>query len=92
MPKGEHFKKVNPRIHQVSFKVNKSELDQLNKIVSDVGMSIPEWIREQIMDTGAVNSLEKISVPKKVKTNTAPKPAKNEIDTGVHKGEQTSLF
>jgi hypothetical protein len=49
MPKGEHFKKENPRIIQVSFKVNQEEFDALQAIVQERNTSIPIWIREQIL-------------------------------------------
>ncbi len=84
MPKGEHFKKDNPRIHQVSFKVNKTELEQLQKIVKDASLSVPEWIRGQITNPKAV-TIVKTTKPRKPK----PKPSP---DSGVHKGEQTSMF
>lgn len=87
MPKGEHFKKDNPRIHQVSFKVNKTELEQLQKVVGEAGMSIPEWIRSQI-DKPNTSAPAKVTRPK---SKPKDKPT-SEIDTGVHKGDQTSLF
>lgn len=88
MPKGEHFKKDNPRIHQVSFKVNKTELEQLRQVVKEANLSIPEWIRRQIVDPKAViTKVEKV-VKTKIK-KTEPVAAS---DNGVHKGEQTSLF
>jgi|GEM_PF-3772117 len=85
MPKGEHFKKENPRIHQVSFKVNKTELEQLQEVVRKANVSIPEWIRGQIICPTKTRVPAKVSKPKKVKV-AAP------ADNGVHKGEQTSLF
>lgn len=48
MPKGEHFKKDNPRIIQVSFKVNKKEHEELKLQAQRKGKSVPEWIRERI--------------------------------------------
>ncbi len=84
MPKGEHFKKDNPRIHQVSFKVNKTELEELQKIVKDANLSVPEWIRGQITNPKDV-TIVKATKPRKSK----PKPSP---DSGVHKGEQTSMF
>lgn len=86
MPKGEHFKKDNPRIHQVSFKVNKTELEQLQQVVKEANLSIPEWIRQQIADPSASSIVKvKTAKPKKTKQKTSP-------DDGVHKGEQTSMF
>ena len=85
MPKGEHFKKENPRIHQVSFKVNKTELEQLQLVVKEANLSIPEWIRKQITDPQPTITNVKVPKAKKAKPKTSP-------DDGVHKGEQTSLF
>lgn len=86
MPKGEHFKKDNPRIHQISFKVNKTELEQLQQVVKEANLSIPEWIRQQIVDPKATSIVKvKTAKPKKAKPQTSP-------DDGVHKGEQTSMF
>lgn len=86
MPKGEHFKKDNPRIHQISFKVNKTELEYLQQVVKEAHLSIPEWIRQQITDPKAASTVKvKIVKPKKTKPKTSP-------DDGVHKGEQTSMF
>ncbi len=48
MPKGEHFKKPNPRINQVSFKVSDKELEALRALASAQGLSVPEWIRTKI--------------------------------------------
>ncbi|QCK15115.1 hypothetical protein [Mangrovivirga cuniculi] len=48
MPKGEHFKKDNPRIHQVSFKVNATELSSLKQIIEKENMGMAEWFRHQI--------------------------------------------
>jgi hypothetical protein len=66
MPKGEHFKKPNPRINQVSFKVNDKELAALKSICNTAGLSIPEWIRKQI-------ELENSGAPKR----PATKPLKS---------------
>jgi hypothetical protein len=89
MPKGEHFKKENPRIHQVSFKVNKTELEQLQAVVKQANVSIPEWIRGQIIsptkNVAPAKVAVKVAKPKKAKV-AAP------VDNGVHKGEQTSMF
>lgn len=85
MPKGEHFKKENPRNHQISFKVNKTELDQLRKLTQESGLSIPEWLRSHI------TSNEKIPVPPK--TKPVKKIAKKTNDSvGENREDQTSLF
>ncbi|MDH5366272.1 MAG: hypothetical protein OEW67_04750 [Cyclobacteriaceae bacterium] len=81
MPKGEHFKKENPRNYQVSFKVNKTELDQLRKLTQESGLSIPEWLRSHII-------LDESVKPKPVK-KTAKKSNK---DLGKNSEDQTSLF
>ena len=52
MPRGEHFKKDNPRINQVSFKVSDTELVQLKEIASKENLSVAEWLR------GKITSLE----------------------------------
>jgi len=89
MPKGEHFKKENPRIHQVSFKVNKTELDILQGKVKEANVSIPEWIRQHITSDGSAGQVvaKKKAAPKKAKAKKVEGPT-----DGVHKGEQTSLF
>jgi hypothetical protein len=87
MPKGEHFKKENPRIHQVSFKVNKTELEQLQQVVKDANLSIPEWIRQQIINPDSTTAKPKVAKPIKAKK---VKPVVQ--DSGVHKGEQTNMF
>jgi seryl-tRNA synthetase len=48
MPKGDHFKKTEPRIHQISFKVSAKELEKIEALAQNKAMTIPEWIREQI--------------------------------------------
>lgn len=48
MPKGEHFKKPNPRNTQVSFKVNDAEWQRLKDLADGTGVSIPQWLRLQI--------------------------------------------
>ncbi len=48
MPRGEHFKKDNPRINQVSFKVNDNELVELKEIAKKANQSVAEWLRGQI--------------------------------------------
>ena len=78
MPKGAHFKKENPRIYQVSFKVNKTELERLQEVVKKANLSVPEWIRQQVTSG-------KTTARKTQKT----KPS---LDTGVHKGQQISMF
>ncbi|NMM50008.1 hypothetical protein [Marinigracilibium pacificum] len=90
MPKGEHFKKNNPRIHQVSFKVNATELSELKQILAKEKMGMAEWFRSQITvysgsDNPVVKQKEvkqtivKTVEPPKVeqkKVSTAPKPNK----------------
>lgn len=78
MPKGEHFKKPNPRINQVSFKVNDKELAQLQKLADDRGMSVPQWLRQQITDGGQPSAAT-------AKTKAPSKPEKP-------KKAQMSLF
>ena len=78
MPKGEHFKKPNPRINQVSFKVNDIELEKLNELVSRLNTSVPEWIRSQIHQ-----SYEALP---KIKPEVAPENNDGEIEN------QMSLF
>ena len=48
MPRGEHFKKENPRINQVSFKVNDSELKALQDLAKKEGIAVATWLRNQI--------------------------------------------
>ncbi len=48
MPKGEHFKKQNPRNTQVSFKVNEEEWGKLSELAGTMSMSVPQWLRSQI--------------------------------------------
>ncbi|MDH5474954.1 MAG: hypothetical protein OEX22_04625 [Cyclobacteriaceae bacterium] len=85
MPKGAHFKKENPRNHQVSFKVNQTELDQLRKLTEERGLSIPEWLRSHIT-TGSSTSVSSSSKPikKAIKKKTN--------DSSANTDEQTSLF
>lgn len=66
MPKGEHFKKDNPRNYQVSFKVNKSELDKLKSLLSKSNTSLPEFFRSVINEelSAAANGREKAAVSK----------------------------
>ena len=66
MPRGEHFKKENPRINQVSFKVSDSELLQLRNIAKEAKLSIAEWLRGQI------------TIPQKEANNKVPEMAKVE--------------
>ena len=56
MPKGEHFKKPNPRIHQVSFKLNATELAEMKRIVSESGKSLPQFLRDIIFNSESVDS------------------------------------
>jgi hypothetical protein len=48
MPRGEHFKKDNPRINQVSFKVNDIELKELQGLARKKGVAVATWLRDQI--------------------------------------------
>lgn len=98
MPRGDHFKKENPRIHQVSFKVNETELKLLKETASKAGVPIAQWLRDCI--TGQVK-IEPIAVSKKksppkkenkpvvekVVKNKKPKDYGNDSQT-----EQMSLF
>lgn len=61
MPKGEHFKKPNPRNTQISFKVNESESEKLQALAQQAGMSIPQWLRLQIEKGRTV--IETVSSP-----------------------------
>ena len=93
MPKGEHFKKPNPRIHQVSFKLNATELAEMKRIVSDSGKSLPQFLRDIIFNSESVDlkptvkeevvhdTVEKVDVPEPVKEvikKTVEKPKKEE--------------
>lgn len=80
MPKGEHFKKENPRIHQVSVKLNKTELEKLKRICKEKNISIPEWMRIQL-------NADQPSKP--VKPKPEKKENKNQADGP---GNQISLF
>lgn len=85
MPKGEHFKKENPRIYQVSFKVNKDELDVLKGICDAQKLSTAEFLRDQILNFDSNNEAK----PKKaIVSNTM---SKVESET-KKKGEQMSMF
>ncbi len=64
MPKGEHFKKPNPRIIQISFKVNGLELEKLNKVSASKNLSIPDWIRSQIEKESGSKKEKEIDVKK----------------------------
>lgn len=68
MPKGEHFKKPNPRIIQVSFKVNQSEYDQLQALVKEEKTSIAVLFRSIITGERKVNGNAPVAkeVPKEV--------------------------
>ena len=83
MPKGEHFKKKNPRNFQVSFKVNQTELDLLNKLANQHNLSVAEWLRSHITADDS-----KSFTPKTVKQT----PKKASVSKDVIKGDQTSLF
>lgn len=87
MPKGEHFKKDNPRNHQVSFKVNTIELEKLRALASASNLSVPEWLRSHIdYDNG--NPV----APKPKPTKKEVQKAKTIVESSIPKGEQTSLF
>ena len=75
MPRGEHFKKENPRINQVSFKVSDSELVQLKKIAKQVNMSIAEWLRGQITNLQSVqiDSADVVDLKNKEEKAETPK-------------------
>lgn len=70
MPKGDHFKKANPRNYQVSFKVNKTELEQLRMLAEEKNVSIPEWLRSHI------HAKEMTEQPRIIKESVVSKPAK----------------
>ena len=73
MPKGEHFKKPNPRINQVSFKVSDKELEALRTLAKAEGLSVPEWIRTKIgVKHDDVIVEEKVEVIKEEKVVEAP--------------------
>ncbi len=82
MPKGEHFKKPNPRINQVSFKVNDKELEKLNKLAGAANMSIPEWLRSLINEDIKTESAETAKKNNSTRTYEDSKP----------KDSQMSLF
>ena len=87
MPKGEHFKKDNPRNYQVSFKVNQVELEKLRSLAGAENLSVPEWLRSHIEADVKKAPTEKSKPPKKIEKK--PKPV---VDSNKPKGEQTSLF
>lgn len=87
MPKGEHFKKENPRNYQVSFKVNKTELEKLKGLASANNLSVPEWLRTHIHADHKSPHVVKQKPSKKVKPTI-----KATTQTSAPKGEQTSLF
>ena len=69
MPKGEHFKKPNPRIHQVSFKLNATELAEMKRIISESGKSLPQFLRDIIFNSeGAETLIDAIEVQSVVGT------------------------
>ena len=51
MPRGEHFKKENPRINQVSFKVSDSEGNDGTEVVRTVAM----WLRGKILNPQTIS-------------------------------------
>lgn len=61
MPKGAHFKKDNPRIIQVSFKVNATEHEKIKSMAAKQKLSIPEWMRMKLINDEEVSS--KITAP-----------------------------
>ena len=63
MPKGEHFKKPNPRNTQVSFKVNEAEWSTLQQLANERGMSIPQWLRLQITETNPPQNIPSNNLP-----------------------------
>ena len=105
MPRGEHFKKDNPRINQVSFKVNDSELVKLKEIANSENVSIAVWLRNQILKpqptkdniitTGKVENQAPKSSIVKAENKGSKKPevkkAKN-YDKPTVKNEQMSMF
>jgi hypothetical protein len=105
MPRGEHFKKDNPRINQVSFKVNDSELVQLKEIAKKNNVSVAVWLRNQILGQPdittepieevaqdmAVTETSKHEVIEQPVKNTAIKKAKK-YDQQENKNEQMSMF
>lgn len=80
MPRGAHFKKPNPRIIQVSFKVNAAEHQKLRQLASAEDTSIPDWLREQINKADAVEGVE-LSVEFKEEEQPAKveKPVKEKV-------------
>ena len=100
MPRGEHFKKENPRINQVSFKVNDAELKLLNELAKREKISVAHWLRARI--NGASNDgfatpvpsaqkekIPKASKPKVEKVLKSKKPKDYDNDS---QNEQMSLF
>jgi len=65
MPRGEHFKKENPRINQVSFKVSDDELVALKDLAKINNVSVAIWLRNQILGNATAQvETPKVSVPK----------------------------
>ena len=98
MPRGDHFKKENPRIHQVSSKVNESEMKMLKENALKAGVPIAQWLRdsitsdlktEKITPSKSTPSAKKNQKPKveKVAKNKKVKDYGNDSTT-----EQMSLF
>jgi len=103
MPKGEHFKKDNPRIYQVSFKVNKTELDNLKEICKEQGISTAVFFRQAIDNFGGEVQSEPIKAdniqvekPKEAQAaapvSSDPPVRKKPQSPAEKKGEQMSLF
>ena len=87
MPKGEHFKKPNPRIHQVSFKLNATELAEMKRIVSESGKSLPQFLRDIIFNSENTVSSTIIS-KEKVEDHKTETPIIQETTTVVEKVEE----
>ncbi len=100
MPRGEHFKKENPRNIQVSFKVNESELVLLKAIAAEEGMSIPQWLRKHIKPSDQLNRIVKPGVTAEEvnnsKTSETKSPPKKKTKKTAKKpqspDQQISLF
>lgn len=91
MPKGEHFKKPNPRIIQVSFKVNQKEFDALQSLVKSKNTSVAQFFRSIIMggeekaievtpQPGPAPVKEEIPVPAPITNNVMPKPTRKKVE------------
>ncbi len=76
MPKGEHFKKPNPRIIQVSFKVNQKEFDQLQALVKEQNTSVAKYFRSII--TGDLLVSTESTTPEQKAVAQAPETPKTQ--------------